>query len=182
MRTPVTDVHIEAGQFREVMANYPTGVSVITAVDADERPIGMVVGSFTSVSLDPPLVGFLPDKKSTSWPAIKAAGHFCVNVLGSDQADACQILASRRANKFDSIEHHRSPYNLPVISGSTVRIECRLHSVTDAGDHWFVLGRVLDMEACRDGDPLLFYRGQYGRFVERPYSLDCTSEIGKSRV
>lgn len=157
---------IEAATFRQVLGNYPTGVSVITAMGADDRPVGMVVGTFTSVSLDPPLVGFLPDRRSATWPMIEAAGHFCVNVLGSDQTETCRQLASRGAEKFAGVEYAVSRHNLPVIAGSIVRIECRLHSVTDAGDHWFVLGQVLELEVTREGDPMLFYRGRYGGFAE----------------
>jgi 3-hydroxy-9,10-secoandrosta-1,3,5(10)-triene-9,17-dione monooxygenase reductase component len=155
-----------AEQFRRVMANYPTGVCVVTAADPEGRPIGMVVGTFTSVSLDPLLVGFLPDKRSSTWPKLEAAGHFCVNVLAAEQTAICQQLASSKADKFEGIEWGLSHHNLPVIAGSNVRIECRLHSVTDAGDHWFVLGRVLDLEVTREADPMLFYRGRYGSFAE----------------
>ncbi|MFM6931786.1 MAG: flavin reductase family protein, partial [Novosphingobium sp.] len=76
---------IDPAVFRRVLGNYPTGVTVVTAMGEDGQPIGMVVGTFTSVSLDPPLVGFLPDKRSSSWPQIEKAGHFCVNVLARDQ-------------------------------------------------------------------------------------------------
>jgi flavin reductase (DIM6/NTAB) family NADH-FMN oxidoreductase RutF len=148
------------------MANYPTGVCVITATDPDNHPIGMVVGTFTSVSLDPLLVGFLPDKKSTTWPKLEAAGHFCVNVLAAEQSEICRRIASSKGDKFEGIEWGMSRHNLPVIVGANVRIECQLSSVTDAGDHWFVLGRVLDLEVIREADPMLFYRGRYGSFAE----------------
>jgi flavin reductase (DIM6/NTAB) family NADH-FMN oxidoreductase RutF len=161
----VSEMAIEAATFRQVLGAYPTGVSVITAMGTDDNPLGMVVGTFTSVSLDPPLVGFLPDKGSSTWPLIETAGHFCVNVLGSDQTETCRKLASRGPEKFAGVEYAVSQHNLPVIAGSIVRIECRLHSVTDAGDHWFVLGQVLDLEVTRDGDPMLFHRGQYGGFA-----------------
>jgi 3-hydroxy-9,10-secoandrosta-1,3,5(10)-triene-9,17-dione monooxygenase reductase component len=156
----------EADQFRRVMANYPTGVCVVTATDPEGRPIGMVVGTFTSVSLDPLLVGFLPDKRSTTWPKLEAAGHFCVNVLAAGQSAICQQLASSKTDKFEGIEWDLSRHKLPIIAGSNVRIECRLHSVTDAGDHLFVLGLVLDFEVTREADPMLFYRGRYGSFAE----------------
>ena len=83
---------IDAALFRQVLGNYPTGVTVITALSANGDPLGMVVGTFTSVSLDPPLVGFLPDKKSSTWPLIEAAGHFCVNVLGREWVRFGQLV------------------------------------------------------------------------------------------
>ena len=165
MEIPVSEMEIEAAIFRQVLGQYPTGVCVVTALSDDGQPCGMVVGSFTSVSLDPPLVGFLPDKRSSSWPAIEKAGHFCVNVLASDQTDLCRQLSKSGPEKFAGVDYTLSAHNLPLLAGATVSIECRLHSVTEAGDHWIVLGRVLGLEARRDADPMLFFRGQYGGFA-----------------
>ena len=155
---------IEAATFRQVLGNYPTGVAAITAMSADGTPIGMVVGTFTSVSLDPPLVGFLPDKSSTTWPLIAAAGHFAVNVLASDQTELCRKLAGK-GDKFAGVEFTVSRHGLPLLPEVIVAIECRIHSVTDAGDHYFVLGDVLGLEAKREGDPMLFFKGRYGGFA-----------------
>ncbi len=157
---------IDAALFRQVLGHYPTGVSVITALDENSVPVGMVVGTFTSVSLDPPLVGFLPDKRSSSWPLIEAAGHFCVNVLASDQKSLCAQLAKSGPDKFTGVDFAISQHNLPVLAEALVAIECQLHSVTEAGDHWFVLGAVLGLEAKRDADPMLFHKGRYGGFAE----------------
>lgn len=161
----MSEMVIEAAEFRQVLGYYPTGVSAITAMGADGVPIGMVVGTFSSVSLDPPLVGFLPDKNSSTWPRLEAAGRFCVNVLASDQQGVCRQLASKGPDKFAEVEYTVSDHNLPVIAGALATIECALHSVTDAGDHFFVLGRVLRLEAARDADPMLFFRGRYGGFA-----------------
>ncbi len=155
---------IDAALFRQVLGNYPTGVTVITALSANGEPLGMVVGTFTSVSLDPPLVGFLPDKKSSTWPLIEAAGHFCVNVLGRDQLELCKGLTRSGADRFSGVEYTISQHNLPVLAGTMVSIECRLHAAQDAGDHWFVTGLVLGLESKRDADPMLFHKGQYGGF------------------
>lgn len=161
----MSEMVIEAAEFRQVLGYYPTGVSAITAMGADGQPIGMVVGTFSSVSLDPPLVGFLPDKSSSTWPRLEAAGRFCVNVLASDQLDVCRQLAGKGPDKFAEVEYTVSDHNLPVIARALATIECSLHSVTDAGDHYFVLGRVLRLEAARDADPMLFFRGRYGGFA-----------------
>ena len=161
----MSEMVIEAAEFRQVLGNYPTGVSAITAIGADGQPIGMVVGTFSSVSLEPPLVGFLPDKNSSTWPRLEAAGRFCVNVLASDQLDVCRQLAGKGPDKFAEVEYTVSDHNLPVIAGALATIECTLHSVTDAGDHYFVLGRVLRLEAVREADPMLFFRGRYGGFA-----------------
>lgn len=162
----MTQTTIDPADFRKVLGSYPTGVCVITALGADERPTGMVVGSFTSVSLDPPLVGFFPDKKSTSWPQIEAAGHFCVNVMGSDQQDICRAVGAKGDQKFVGVEYVISDHKLPLITDAIACIECRLYSVTEAGDHWFVMGEVLRLESTREVDPMLFHRGRYGGFAE----------------
>ncbi|MBH0112619.1 flavin reductase family protein [Novosphingobium sp. YJ-S2-02] len=156
---------IDPAEFRKVLGSYPTGVCVITALDG-EKPAGMVVGSFTSVSLDPPLVGFFPDKSSSSWPLIEAHGHFAVNVMGSDQQDVCRSVSAKGAEKFVGVDYVVSDHNLPVIAGSIATIECKLYSVTEAGDHWFVLGEVLRMETTSEDAPMLFHRGRYGSFAE----------------
>ncbi|PLK26140.1 flavin reductase family protein [Novosphingobium sp. TH158] len=155
---------IESAKFRQVLGNYPTGVAVITAPGPQDAPVGMVVGTFTSVSLDPPLVGFLPDKRSSTWPMIEQAGHFCVNVLARDQLELCAKLAKSGPDKFTGVQFELSEHNLPVLAGSMVSIECRLHAVQEAGDHWFVTGLVLGLESHRETDPMLFHRGQYGGF------------------
>lgn len=156
---------IDPNSFRQVLGTYPTGVCVITALDGEDKPAGMVVGTFTSVSLDPPLVGFLPDKKSSSWPVIEKAGRFCVNVLGSDQQEVCRQLSGKGPEKFAGVEYSVSSLRLPVLADAIARIECTLHSVTEAGDHWFVLGKVESMELTREADPMLFHRGRYGGFA-----------------
>ncbi|MBV1917333.1 MAG: flavin reductase family protein [Sphingomonadaceae bacterium] len=157
---------IDPATFRQVLGSYPTGVCVISALDEQNNPAGMVVGTFTSVSLDPPMVGFLPDKSSTSWPKIEKAGRFCVNVLGSDQQQVCRQVAGKGPDKFEGVEYAISDNDLPIVANSIACIECTIHSVTDAGDHWFVLGNVLCLETTRDDDPMLFYRGRYGGFDE----------------
>ena len=162
----MSEAAIDPARFRQVLGSYPTGVCVITALDDARQPAAMVVGTFTSVSLDPPLVGFLPDKGSSSWPRIEESGHFCVNVLGSDQQQVCRQMSSRGGDKFAGVSYTISPHGLPVIADAIALIECRIHSVTDAGDHWFVLGEVLNMDAPREESPMLFHRGRFGRFAE----------------
>lgn len=155
---------IDPAVFRKVLGNYPTGVAVITAVGEGGAPIGMVVGTFTSVSLDPPLVGFLPDKRSSTWPQIEAAGHFCVNVLARDQLALCAQLAKSGPDKFAGVDYVLSEHGLPVLEGTMVSVECSLHAVQEAGDHLFVTGLVVNLESRRDADPMLFHKGSYGGF------------------
>jgi len=120
MNEPVTTTTIDPAEFRKVLGSYPTGVCVITALDDDDRPAGMVVGSFTSVSLDPPLVGFFPDRKSTSWPQIEKAGHFCVNVMASDQTDVCRAVTAKGDQKFVGVDYVVSDHNCSTRDATVV--------------------------------------------------------------
>lgn len=150
--------------FREVLGKYPTGVCVVTAVQPDGNPAGMVVGTFTSVSLNPPLVGFLPDKSSTSWPKIHTAGKFCINVLGADQTDLCGRMASKAEDKFEGIDYSLTDNGSPLLQDVVAWIDCDLHSVTEAGDHYIVLGDVRQLHAEPEREPLIFCQGGYGQF------------------
>jgi flavin reductase (DIM6/NTAB) family NADH-FMN oxidoreductase RutF len=155
---------IDEAKFRQVLGHYPTGVVVVTALGADDHPVGLAIGSFTSVSLDPPLVAFFPGKSSSSWPKIEAAGSFCVNILGEDQEDVCRVFASKAADKFASIGWRKGHTGAPIINDVIAWIECTIERVDDAGDHVVVLGRVVDLEVGHTGGPLLFFRGGYGRY------------------
>jgi flavin reductase (DIM6/NTAB) family NADH-FMN oxidoreductase RutF len=156
---------VDEAKFRQVLGHYPTGVVVVTAIGPDDKPAGLAIGSFTSVSLDPLLVGFFAAKNSSSWPKIEAAGTFCVNILGEDQEDICRVFASKGDDKFASIGWRRGRAGAPVINDVIAWVECSIEQVTDAGDHVLVLGRVLDLGVGHSGGPLLFYRGGYGRYA-----------------
>jgi flavin reductase (DIM6/NTAB) family NADH-FMN oxidoreductase RutF/DNA-binding IclR family transcriptional regulator len=163
--------------FRQVLGQYPTGVCVVTATTPEGARAGFVVGSFTSVSLDPPLIAFFPDKGSTSWPKIQSAGAFCVNILGADQEDVCRQFASRAPDKFEGIRCRTAANSgAPIIDGVVAYIDCDLESVEEAGDHYIVLGRVRELNVGAPGLPLLFFQGGYGRFA--PLSLAAANSRG----
>jgi flavin reductase (DIM6/NTAB) family NADH-FMN oxidoreductase RutF len=169
---------IEPDWYRRVLGQYPTGVCVVAADEPGTGPCGMVVGSFTSVSLDPPLIAFYPAKSSTSWPRIEASGAFCVNILGADQEDVCRTFSAKAGNKFEKVPFHRTPQTgSPIIDGVVAWIDCDIEAVQDAGDHVLVLGRVRELDVHRPGLPLLFFQGGYGRFS--PHSL-AASDAGGS--
>jgi flavin reductase (DIM6/NTAB) family NADH-FMN oxidoreductase RutF len=157
---------IDGARFRQVLGHFPTGVAVITATGPG-GPVGFTIGSFVSVSLDPPLVGFLPQKTSKTWGPMEAAGSFCVNVLSIEQAELCWRFAKERDDKFEGVAWRPAPVSkAPLLDGVLAWIDCSIESVSDAGDHIFVLGRVHALDAG-DGDPQLFFRGKLGTFVER---------------
>ncbi len=144
---------IEPDWYRRVLGQYPTGVCVVAADEPGAGPCGMVVGSFTSVSLDPPLIAFYPAK-------------------------SCRTFSAKAGNKFEKVPFHRtSQTSSPIIDGVVAWIDCDIEAVQDAGDHVLVLGRVRELDVHRPGLPLLFFQGGYGRFS--PHSL-AASDAGGS--
>jgi 3-hydroxy-9,10-secoandrosta-1,3,5(10)-triene-9,17-dione monooxygenase reductase component len=126
----------------------------------------MTCQSFSSVSLDPPLVMFIPAKTSRAWPVMQRAGHFCVNFLAADQAEISNVMASKGADKFAGIDWSPSKTGAPLFDGVVGYVDCTVHSVHEAGDHYVVIGRVQDMDLTEppDGvavDPLLYFEGSY---------------------
>lgn len=159
--------NFDTARFRQVLGHFPTGVTVVASAPSGRQPVGLAVGSFASVSLDPPLVAFFPDRGSSSWPVIRDAGVFCVNILAADQEDVCRVFASKGADKFRGVGWHPAATGSPIIADALAWIDCRVEDVGETGDHFFVLGRVVDLGVQREGGggPLVFYRGGYGRFV-----------------
>jgi flavin reductase (DIM6/NTAB) family NADH-FMN oxidoreductase RutF len=139
-------------------------VAVITA-STPSGPVGMAVSSFTSVSLEPPLVAFLPDKSSTSWPKIRDAGAFCVNILSAGQEELCAQFARKGADKFAGIAWQSASSGAPIIEGGMAWIDCELTQTFESGDHYIAIGRVLQLEAVDYGVPLVFFQGGYGHFA-----------------
>jgi flavin reductase (DIM6/NTAB) family NADH-FMN oxidoreductase RutF len=162
-----------ASDFRNVLAHYPSGVCVITSRHEDGTQTGMAVSSFTSVSLDPPLVGFFPDRKSATWVEIERAGRFGVNILAEGQEAVCRQFASRGTDRFANVGHHLSSSGVPILDGALVSIECRIHSVTEAGDHYLVLGHVERLHVDRTGRPLIFFQSAYGQFSAMTLGADA---------
>jgi flavin reductase (DIM6/NTAB) family NADH-FMN oxidoreductase RutF len=156
-------ITFDSADFRRILGHYPTGVCAVTAMN-DAKPVGMIVGSFSSVSLEPPLIAFMPDRKSTSWPKIEAAGRFCVNVLSEHQQDVCRNLSSQAQDKFETVPHRLSATGSPIVDGVVAWIDCSLYAVHEAGDHFIAIGRVLSLDAEQTHGPLLFFQGGYGQF------------------
>jgi len=150
----------DPARFREVLGHFASGI-VVVAVVLPTGPLGLTCQSFTSVSLDPPLVSFAVATASRRYPQIREAGSFCVNVLAEDQEDLSRAFGIGAPGVWDSLAWERSPLGNPVISGAHAWIDCRTEAEIPAGDHLIVLGRVVDLGAASDRRPLLFYRGGY---------------------
>ena len=150
-----------ARRFRDVLGRFASGVTVITSMSAGQ-PVGLTCQSFSSVSLDPPLVLFIPSKTSRAWPAIQRSGVFCVNFLADGQQDLSNQMAGRGDDKFAGVEWTpTTATGSPLLAGTLAHVDCRIQAVHEAGDHWIVLGRVLELDSHDAEQPLLFYRGAY---------------------
>jgi 3-hydroxy-9,10-secoandrosta-1,3,5(10)-triene-9,17-dione monooxygenase reductase component len=151
---------IDQATYRQVLGHFPTGVTVISAMDGDE-PVGLAIGSFFSLSLEPALVGFCVGKTSGSWARMEESGRFCVNVLGDDQEDVCRAFAMSGDDKFAGIGWKPAESGSPKIDGVLAWIDCEVDAVHDGGDHHIVVGRVLGLGVGEEGNPLIFFRGGY---------------------
>jgi 3-hydroxy-9,10-secoandrosta-1,3,5(10)-triene-9,17-dione monooxygenase reductase component len=154
----------DAARFRQVLGCFPTGVTVVTTLDG-ACPVGMAAGSFFSVSLDPPLVGFCVMTTSNTWPAIERRGSFGVSILAEDQTEVCRRLAKKGPDKFDGLAWSPAPVTgSPLVDGAVAHLDCELEQQHLAGDHWIVVGRVRALELHRaTAEPLVFCRGAFGR-------------------
>jgi len=152
----------DSRQFRDVLGHVPTSVVVVPGIDADGTPQGITIGSFVSVSLEPPLVGFLPGTQSKTWNSLKGTGKFCVNVLAENQADVCWRFAKESDDRFAGIEWAPSLNGAPAIAGSLAHIDCNLHADALYGDHYFVVGQVTHLNTPAGASPhaMAFYRGK----------------------
>jgi len=174
------EIDIDPRRYREVLGHYPTGVALVTAVDDSGTPVGMIVGSFTSVSLDPPLIAYLPARNSFSYSRISTATSFVVNVLSASQEALCRKFASRVDDKWAGVSWHSSPSGAPILNDAVAWIECSVMQVIEAGDHYIVLGRVNELSVVNPASPLLFFQGGYGRFTIASLVAGSTPELASA--
>jgi flavin reductase (DIM6/NTAB) family NADH-FMN oxidoreductase RutF len=155
------DPSTDADRFRGCLGTFVTGVTVVTT-DSPEGPVAIVANSFASVSLDPPLVLWSPDKSSKRFEHFAGSRRFAIHVLASDQRDICAaIIKSKTAIK--DVPMHLSHCGMPIIEGALATFECNLEATHDAGDHVIIVGRVTKAHN-NGGNPLVFHAGKYGGF------------------
>jgi flavin reductase (DIM6/NTAB) family NADH-FMN oxidoreductase RutF len=160
----MTEPAFDSARFRQVLGHFPTGVCVVAAFH-EGAPVGMAIGSFFSISLDPPLVGFCAGKDSSSWSKLRPAGQFCVSILGDDQEEVSRRFASKETDKFAGLAWDTSPLGSPRLGGALAWIDCRTDGVLEGGDHDIVVGAVHDLAVAGEGHPLIFFRGGYAHLA-----------------
>jgi flavin reductase (DIM6/NTAB) family NADH-FMN oxidoreductase RutF len=159
------DPHIDPDRYRLVLGHLPTGVTVVTANGAD-GPVAMSANSVTSVSLHPPMILFCPAKTSTTWPSIHGSARFCVNIFAAHHEEFSRRFAARGVDRFAGVAWHARPSG-PALDDAVAWIECTIEAVHEAGDHLIVVGLVDELDVRdTDVDPLVFFRGRYGSFLE----------------
>jgi 3-hydroxy-9,10-secoandrosta-1,3,5(10)-triene-9,17-dione monooxygenase reductase component len=161
---PGVKTAIDETKFRAILGRFTTGVVAVTALPEQGcTPAGLAVNSFTSVSLQPALVLICIARSSTSWPHVRSAARFCINILGEDQREISKRLATSGTDKFRGVRWTTTPNRTPILDGAIGWLECSIEAEYPAGDHTVVVARVHHLDADRDGAPLVFYRGSYGR-------------------
>ncbi|MGW2331128.1 flavin reductase family protein [Streptomyces sp. NPDC001700] len=164
MTTYATEQQLDQMDFRHVMSHLPTGVVAVTGIEpSTAQPVGMIVGTFASLSLDPPLVAFSVARTSSSWPKVRGGVRFSASILAGGQDAVCRSLSRKSGDKFADVQWHPSPDGAPHISGAVAWIDCEVTQELDGGDHLIVVARVLRM-AAGPGQPLVFHKGKLGSF------------------
>jgi 3-hydroxy-9,10-secoandrosta-1,3,5(10)-triene-9,17-dione monooxygenase reductase component len=147
-------------RIRNVLGHFATGLTVITAA-TENGPAGFTCQSFASLSLEPALVTFSPARTSSTWPLLRRAGRFTINILPADHQHLAAQFARSGTDKFAGVDHSPSPLGNPVLDGALAWVDCELHQEYDGGDHTIVVAAVHALSARTDVDPLLFFKGDY---------------------
>ncbi|MFC5931243.1 flavin reductase family protein [Cryobacterium melibiosiphilum] len=163
--TVAEDGSIDPLDYRQVFGMLPTGVTAITGTSKEDKPVGFVVGTFQSLSIDPPLVAFSVDKGSSTWPTIRSLENFTANVLSTAQLPVCRALSRRGVDKFADLAHGKGPHGNPRLPGSTAWLDCNVLYEVVAGDHYIIVASIIGMEVG-SGDALVFRGGKFGEFTE----------------
>jgi flavin reductase (DIM6/NTAB) family NADH-FMN oxidoreductase RutF len=156
----VSPATVDPAAFRAVLGRFCSGITVITALGPG-GPLGLTCQSFSSLSLDPPLVLFSPARTSVTWPRIREAGRLCVNVLAEEHSWLSTAMARSGTDKFAGVRWGASPHGAPRLDGAVAWLDCAVEAEHDGGDHTIVVAAVLGLSAGPAARPLLYYRGQY---------------------
>ena len=164
----------DARSFRDALGRFATGVAFVTAAPGG-KPEGLIVNSFTAVSLDPPLVSFSPARSSLTWSRMRQAGRFGVSVLGRQHEQFAIRATSATADRFAGLDWEPGHSGVPLLTDALASLECEIVAEHPAGDHWIVVGRVDRLRLSSMAEPLVFFAGSLaGRWL--------TSETSTSRT
>ena len=179
-----TGPRIEPTRFRAVLGHLATSVCVVTTC-VDGEPYGATVGSFTSVSLDPPLVAFFMVRASSTLGAVQSTGRFVVNVLAEGQEDVCGTFAGRAPDRFAAAAWSKGRLDMPLLHDALAVVDCDVEQISQVGDHDMILGRVVDLHVQRTQTaPLVFWRGGLrglSRAPEAPVLVRSDQEARRAR-
>lgn len=171
-----TATAFDSRAFRRALGNFATGVTVVTAADAQGNLVGVTANSFNSVSLDPPLILWSLDKRSSSLAVFEAASHFAVNILAADQIDLSNNFAKPKEDRFAGICYQAGEGGAPVLADCSACFQCETHQILDGGDHWIMLGKVVAFDDC-GRSPLLYHQGAYSMVL--PHTRMTRREEGQ---
>ncbi|MFI6472811.1 flavin reductase family protein [Streptomyces sp. NPDC050516] len=157
--------HVTPDSFRSAVGTFCTGLTVLSAMGS-KGPVGFTCQAFSSLSLDPPRILVCPGRTSTTWPLIRAAGRFCVNVLAEDQTALSRLFARPGGDKYAGVGWSCPPGASPRLDGACSWFECAIEAEFDAGDHTVVAARVLALDTAEGRKPLLYHRGRYASLSE----------------
>ncbi|MBK5540535.1 flavin reductase [Pseudomonas sp. TH05] len=172
----LSETAFDTRAFRRALGNFATGVTVVTAAAEDGRRVGVTANSFNSVSLDPPLVLWSIDKRSSSHEVFEAASHFAVNVLAADQIDTSNNFARPREDRFAEIAFDAGAGGAPVLADCAARFHCEKYQQVDGGDHWIMIGKVVAFDDF-GRSPLLYHQGAYSMVL--PHTRMTRREEGQ---
>ena len=163
---------IETQDYKQVLGAFPSGVTVVTAIDDDGRMVGFTASAFSAVSMEPPLVLICPSLNSDSYPIIKRIGRFAIHILGQDQQAIAYRFAGKGRDKGEGIDWHRSELENALINGAAACLECRIWEDYPGGDHAILVGEVQKLWCGgSEVDPLLYCRGKMDQLPENLRTL-----------
>jgi 4-hydroxyphenylacetate 3-hydroxylase, reductase component len=171
------DTTFDTRAFRRALGNFATGVTVVTAATSSGRKVGVTANSFNSVSLDPPLILWSIDKRSSSHEVFEEASHFAVNVLAADQIDLSNNFARPKDDRFADIEYDPGEGGSPVFADCSARFHCEKFQQVDGGDHWIMIGKVVAFDDF-GRSPLLYHQGAYSMVL--PHTRMTRREEGQA--
>ncbi len=161
------DVQIDPMKFRRALGNFTTGVTIMTAQNEQGEKVGVTANSFNSVSLDPPLILWSIDKKSSSFPVFEQASHFAVNILSGSQIDLSNKFSRRNIDKYEGTGFQEGAGSAPILDHCSAVFECEKHQIIEGGDHWIMIGKVVNFHD-EGRSPLVYHQGAYSAVTPHP--------------